>query len=337
MGFFDKFSKKDKNSVDELADKADKLISTEAKKNDSDTADLEKKVEEVKNQVAAAVEKNAEKTEKDENKTVKVPTEEERFTLLVEDAFQLKDGQGVVIGGNLHGSVKNHDVVYILHPILGDSLTAEIEGIEDGPMSMVESASNCKVGIRFTSVKDRNQIPRFSVVTNIRPVDKPTREEPNAESPFLLGLCREYERLIKDGAYQSIFTFAVFSSRYITPVKVDVDTINTTESRAVLKKDSKVSFKLLHKPDDENVLALPVFTDYYELKLWKEAYDGNEQPQNFFMTFEQCAEIGLKNGGFVINPFGSRPVFVSNDNIQHVLQMKANLDKKIAEEKAENK
>ena len=257
--------------------------------------------------------------------------------MLVEDAFQLKDEQGVVVGGTLHGKLRNHEVVYILHPILGSGIEVEVDGIEEGPMNMVEEASDSRVGIRFTSVKDRNRIPKYSVVTNIRPVEKPTREEPNAESPFLLGLCREYDRLIKDAAYQSIFTFAVFSARYITPVKVDVDTINTTESKAVLKKDSKVSFKLLHKPDDNDVLALPVFTDYYELKLWKEAYEGSEQPQNFFMTFEQCAEIGLKNGGFVINPFGNRPVFVSNDNIKYVLQMKANLDKKIAEEQEENK
>lgn len=338
MGFFDKFSKKDKNSVDDLAGKADKLIKNDSKKEDSDAADSEKKSAETAEKADGSDKKTEDiKSEaSSEQNTVKKPSEEERFTLLVEDAFQLKDGQGVVVGGTLHGSLKNHDKVYILHPILGGGVQAEIDGIEEGPMNMVESASDSRVGIRFSSIKDRNLIPRYSVVTNIRPVEKPTKEEPNAESPFLLGLCREYERLIKDAAYQSIFTFAVFSSRYITPVKVEVDMINTTESRAVIKKDSKVSFKLLHKPGEEDVLALPVFTDAYELKLWKDAYEGNEQPQNFFMTFEQCAEIGLKNGGFVINPFGNRPVFVSNDNINHVLQMKANLDKKIAEENSAN-
>ena len=335
MGFFDKFSKKEKNSVDELADKADKLISADNEKK-SEEKDKKEPYDVDFKDVADNVEEKK-KSEPTEKKTVKKPSEDERFTVLVEDAFQLKDGQGVVVGGTLHGKLHNHEVVYILHPILGSGIEVEVDGIEEGPMNMVEEASNSRVGIKFTSIKDRNQIPRYSVVTNIRPVEKPTKDEPNVESPFLLGLCREYDRLIKDGAYQSIFTFAVFSARYITPVKVDVDMINTTEAKAVLKKDSKISFKLLHKPDDNDVLALPVFTDYYELKLWKEAYEGSEQPQNFFMTFDQCAEIGLKNGGFVINPFGSRPVFVSNDNIQHVLQMKANLDKKIAEEKAENK
>lgn len=334
MALFGKRSKKDKNSVDELADKADKLISVNEKDKSEDT-DTEKKVEEVKNEVAAAVEGGKAK-EKDKNNSA----EPRRFTVLVEDAFQLKDNQGVVVGGNVHGTVNNHDKVYILHPILGDVFQAEIDGIEEGPMTMVETATDSRVGLKFTSVKERNQIPKYAVITNIRPLSKPSKEDPNAESPFLLGLCREYDRLIKEAAFQSIFTFAVFSSRYITPVKIEVDKNKSTEDKAVIRKDSKISFKLIRKPDDEDILALPVFTDYYELRRWDQAYIDNEQPQNFFMTFEQCAEIGLKNGGFVINPFSEDPVFVSKDNINHVLKTKADLDKRIAEEKkdkAENK
>ncbi len=322
MAFFSKKSKKDKNSVDELAEKADKLLSIDNKKTVSDNEDLQKKVEEVRDKVASAVEDS--ETESSEPR---------RFTLLVEEAYQLKDDKGVVVGGNVHGKVNDHDSVYIIHPLLGEPVEAKIDGIEDAPMSMVETAENTKVGLRFTNITDRNRIPRYSVITNIRPLARPSKENPNAESPFLLGLCREYDRLIKEGAFQSIFTFAVFSSRYITPVKLDVDKERTTEDKAVIKKDSKISFKLIRKPDDENILALPVFTDYYELKRWKNAYIDNEQPQNFFMTFDQCAEIGLKNGGFVINPFGEFPVFVSVDNINHVIKVKNDLDKKIAEEK----
>jgi len=319
--------KREKNSVDELAEKADKLISLESKKTDSDNVELQKKVEEVKKEVVSAVEKS----ENGGNNS-----EARRFTLLVEEAFELKDGKGVVVGGNVHGRVNNHDSVYILHPLLGDPVKAEIDGIEDNPMSMVETAENTKVGLRFPAVKRRNEIPRYSVITNIRPLSKPSKEDPNAESPFLLGLCCEYNRLIKEGSFQGIFTFAVFSSKYITPVKLDVDKEKTTEDKAVIKKDSKISFKLIRKPDDENILALPVFTDYNELRKWKNAYADNDQPQNFFMTFEQCAEIGLKNGGFVINPFGEFPVFVSVDNIKHVIKVKNDLDKKIAEEKKSN-
>lgn len=337
MGFFDKFSKKDKNSVDELADKADKLILSDVKKDEDKKADSENKNEQTAKEEAKSetAQDSSKKTAAAESNAVKKPSADERFTLLVEEAFQLKDGQGVVVGGTIHGSVSNHDRVYILHPILGGGASAVIDGIEEGPMNMVESATDSRVGIRFSSIKDRNLIPRYSVITNIRPVEKPTKEDPDAESPFLLGLTREYDRLINDAAFQSIFTFAVFSARYLTPVKVEIDMLNTNESKAVIKQDSKVSFKLLHKPDEDDVLALPVFTDIHELKLWKDAYEGNKQPQNFFMTFEQCAEIGLNNGGFVINPFGKKPVFVSTDNIKHVLQVKANLDKKIAEENAE--
>lgn len=318
MALFGKKSKKEKNDIDQLAEKADRLISVENKEKASDNKELEKKVESVKNEAISAAEKK---------------TAAQRFTLLVEDAFQLKDDGGVVVGGNVRGTVNNHEKVYILHPILGDVVQAEIEGIEDGPMNMVESAKDTRVGLKFTSIKSRNEIPRYSVITNIRSLSKPSKDDPDAESPFLLGLCCEYNRLIKEGAFQHIFTFAVFSANYLTPVKLDVDMSKTTENKAVLKQNSKISFKLIRKPDEEDILALPVFTDYYELKKWKNAYDDNDQPQNFFMSFNQAADIGLKNGGFVINPFGDYPVFVSNENINHIIEVKNNLDKRIAEEK----
>jgi len=324
MGLFGKKSKKDKNAVDELADKADKLISVQDKEQSLDSDEVEQKVEEVKQEVATAVEKTS---------GVKKPSENERFTVLVEEAYKLKDNQGVVVGGNLHGTVNDHQTVYIIHPILGELVEAEIDGIEEGPMNMVSTAKDAKVGLKFPAIKEINQIPRYSVITNIRPVERPSKEEPNVESPFLAGLCREYDRLIKDAAFQNIFVFAVFSGRYLTPAKFEVDLSQTTEEKAVIKKDSKVSFKLIRKPDDEEILALPVFTDTYELKKWKQAYDDTDQPQNFLMNFEQCAEIGLNNGGFVINPFGKSPVFVSKDNIRHVAKVKADLDNKIAEEK----
>ena len=341
MGLFDKFSKKNKNSVDELAEKADKLIGNDSQEQKTE-AEEKQEVSSAEETVSADVETDTNDKEDDAEEVkpdeIKKSSDNKgrRFTILVEDAFQMKDDQGVVAGGNVHGTIKLHDKVYIIHPLLPEGVEAEIDGIEEGPMNMVEEATDSRVGVKFSSIKDRNKLPRFSVITNVRPVLRPDAQHP-AESPFLVGLTYEYNRLIKDQAFQNIFTFAVFSGRYITPVKLEVDMNKTTERRAVVKEGSKVSFKLLRHPGDENLRVLPVFTDMGALGLWKDAYEGSEQPQNFFMPFEQCADIALKNGGMVINAWGPVPVFVSNENINLILKMKADLDKKISEEQNGNK
>ncbi len=327
MGLFDKFSKKNKNTAEDLAEKAEKLI--------DDSPKQEEKPKESEEKTSVASEKKAEEPEVKDQKT-QSSDPERRFTIMVEDVFQLKDDLGIVAGGNVHGTMNIHDKVFILHPLLPQGVEAEIDGIEEGPTNMVETATDSRVGVRFTSLKKREDIPKFSVITNIRPQSSPSPSRP-AEGPYLLGLSYEYNRLINDRAFANIFTFAVFSGRYITPVKIDAEPEKTADGKAVLRRDSKVAFRLLRHPNDESLHVLPVFTDWAALKMWKNAFDDEEQPKTFFMSFEQCADIGLKNGGFVINAFGPAPVFVSNDNIKMILEMKKNLDQKIDEEKKSSK
>lgn len=314
MGLFNKRSKKDKKSVDALAETSNKLVDNEKKAVEKEEAKTK-----------------AEETTKSEEKST-APTEERRFTIVVENVYKMKDDRGIVVSGNVHGTVNTHDKVYILHPLLPQGVEAEIEEIEEGPMNMVDTATNSRVGVRFASIKDGNTVPRFSVVTNIRPQSVPSPKYP-AESPYLLGLSYEYNRLLKDSTFANIFTFAVFSSRYVTPVRMEIDMEKSSDGKAVLKQGSQISFRLLQKPDNKELRALPVFTDWDALRRWTNAFEGETDPKTFFLSFEQCADIGLKNGGFVINPFGPSPIYVSHENIKGILQMKANLDKKIDEEK----
>ncbi len=337
MGLFNRRSKKDKKSVDELAEKANKLIDSEKAEAEEETKEkVEAETSESKN-----LEEEKDVEEKTENKDRKESLPEEksadtsavrRFTILIEDVFKMKDDKGLIVGGNVHGTVNVHDKVYILHPVLPQGIEAEIDAIEEGPMNMVETATDSRVGIRFESIKDQDAIPVYAVVTNIRPQAVPNPKYP-AESPYLLGLSYEYGRLIKNTAFANIFTFAVFSGHYITPVRLEIDTEKSSEGKAVLKQNSQISFRLLPHPANDKLMALPVFTDWAALKKWDNAFKGEDQPKTFFMSFEQCADIGLKNGGVVINAFGPAPIFVSNENIKGILQMKANLDKKIDEEK----
>lgn len=329
MGLFDKFSKKNKKdeSAAELAEKTSKLVAEKAKTEVQDEKVQENSAEpDTKKGTESSV--DVADTSKDQVSVVM----ENRFTLVVEEAFEMKDDMGIVVGGNAHGKIKIHDKLYLVHPILPKSITVEISAIEAGPMNMVDEAENCRVGLRIDSLKKRDEVPRFSVLTNIAPQITEDPSKP-LENPYLFGLTYEHERFVNDAAYFRIITFAIFSSRFLTPIKLDNEPEKTGDGKAVVTAQTKIGFKLLKHPGNPELKVLPVFTDWAALKRWDKAFDGEEKPKTLLMPFEQCADIGLKNGGFVINPVGPAPVYVANENIKKIAEMKANLDKKIDEER----
>lgn len=330
MGLFDKFSKKKKKETDVegAVEKKENVIDKDTEKEVVN----EKEAPKAKEENSTASEEKAPESGAD---TPKVDNSG-RFTLMIENMLQLENDLGVAAVGNVHGTINEHDKVYILHPAMPKAIYTEIDSIEIGPDSTAATATDCKVVLKISGIKDRNLIPKFSVITNIRPqfeVNKP------AENPFLLGLSYEYPRFTKDRGYYNIMTFAIFSSRFLTPIRIDNEPEKKPDGTAVLTKNTKVGFRLLKHPQDESMHVLPVFTDWQSLKNWKDAFEGETQPKTMLMNFDQCADIGVKNkAGFVINPYGPIPVYVSLEMINSIYKMKAELDQKIAEaKKKENK
>lgn len=329
MGLFNRNSKKNKKdaTVEELAEKTSKLAAEKVKA-EVKGKKAEKKNVEPKSQASTNDGKKAGGTSKNATSVVT----NNRFTLVVEDTFELKDGMGIVVGGNARGKIKKNDQLYLVHPVLPTSKTVEITAIEAGLMNIVDEAENCKVGLRIDSIKNRNDVPRFSVLTNIAPQSTSDASKP-LENPYLLGLTYEHDRFVNDPAYFRIVTFAIFSSNYLTPIKLDIDPANTVDGKIVTNAQTKIGFKLLQHPGNSELKVLPVFTDWEALSRWDKAFDGSEKPKTLLISFDQCADIGLKNGGFVINPVGPAPLYVGNENIKKIAELKANLDKKIDEEK----
>jgi len=322
MGLFDKFSKKNKAQSEE---------SSEVK---------ETKAEEVKEETAES--KEEPETKAEEAKTEKaLPSEfkaEEkpkttRFTVLVESIKELADG-GVIVGGNVSGTINAGDKVLVVHPSLTESdiLTVDaLELIEENELGNGESvtfAADHRVGITIRSVKEKNKIPKYSVITNILPQLTPGPKKP-IDNPFMLGLTREYARLISDKIFADLFTFTVFSSVYVVPVKLDESVKPNENGVTHIDKGSKVGFVLLNHPQDAELKVLPVFTDMGGLSEFKALLAKDPNPVCMALTFEQISEIALKNGGFVINPFGKTPVFVSTQNIEYAQKMKAQMDARI--------
>ncbi len=317
MGIFDKFSKK---STDK------------EKKEETEKEVSENKVIDIKNAKSEdAPADTADKTVTEKPKTT-------RFTLVVDCIKELGDDKGVIVGGNLHGTVNVHDKIFILHPMFKESPVIEIDGIELlekdslGQGEKVEFASDKRVGLTISAIKEKNKAPKYSVVTNIIPQLTPHPKKP-LDNPFLLGLTYEYPYLIKDRMFADLFTFTVFSTGYLTPVELDKQPVAAENGAMRIPQNSRVGFKLLSNPEQKEEKLLAVFTDFAALGRWKSLFEDGKSPNSIILNFDKCAEIALQNGGYIINPFGPAPVYVSKHNIEYAQKMKSDMDKKIAQDK----
>ena len=149
----------------------------------------------------------------------------------------------------------------------------------------------------------------------------------------MLGLTYEYRRLISDRIFADLFTFTVFSTGYLTPIELENQPVQDENGAMRIPQNSKVGFKLLTNPDDNDEKLLAVFTDFAALGRWKSLFEDGKSPNSIVLNFDKCSEIALANSGYVINPFGPAPVFVSKHNIEYAKKMKSDMDKRIAEGK----
>lgn len=329
MGLFDKFSKKKKKEAESesVVEKVEKEVAEQSKTEENTEKDVPKA--EIKEENTTTAE------EKKTENTTEAPKigENDRFTIMIENMLQLENNMGVAAVGNVHGTVKVHDKVYVMHPALPEPIYTEIDSIEIGPDETADTATDRKVVVKISGIKDRNTIPKFTVISNVRPHNEVNVNQP-LENPFLLGLTYEYPRYAKDHGFYNIMTFAIFSSRFLTPIKVDNEPEKRPDGTAVMKKNTKVGFRMLRHPQNESMIVLPVFTDWLTLRNWKDAFDKDDQPKTMLMSFDQCAEIGVKSkGGFVINPYSPVPFYVNNEIISSIYKMKAEMDEKIAQAK----
>ena len=128
--------------------------------------------------------------------------DDRRFTLVVDDTFQLLDNKGIVVAGKVHGKVKVGDAVYIFRPG-GSVMLTQVHSMEIGLGTTATEAENQHVAIRLTDIKDKKEIAKFSVLTSIRPqtvVDVNTA----VENPYLLGLSMDYSQYYQNNEYYNL-------------------------------------------------------------------------------------------------------------------------------------
>lgn len=241
-----------------------------------------------------------------------------RFTYMVEDIFQLKDQQGIVVVGTIHGTICEGDAVYIMCP--GNAITlTEVSGLELKPQGKVKEASNQPVAIWLKDIEDKSKIARFSVITSIRPqtvVDVDTA----VENPYILGLAREYGRFYKEADYINLLVYQIAHGHYITPIYMNKEPETQENGKCVMGEGTTMGFLSLKHPQDAAKDVFPVFTDWEELRKWKNVFSKEHPPKTVILRFPDCVAFVLKNsGGMVLNPFGTAPVFLPIELIKDIV------------------
>lgn len=248
------------------------------------------------------------------------PEDSHRFTLLIEDVFQLKDDGGVVVVGTVHGTIGKGDSVYIIHP--GNKISvATVDSLEtksgDG-MKLLETAADLPVSVMITDIRQKSQIEKFSLLTSIRPqpgVDVNT----GVENPYVLGLSCEYGRFRKDSEYLNILIYEIAHAHYLVPVILGDEPETDETGKAVFPKDAAMTFPSLPHPEDKEKHVFPVFTDWNELNRWKGIFNEKHPAKTVIFLFPDCSAIATKgNSGMVINPFSQNPIFLPDTMIDNI-------------------
>ena len=308
MGLFDRLKKQKNTEVQETQQVVESPKAAEEIKAEAVRAEEPK--QEVPEAAAPMEEKQTPNEEKAVDKTLSdTANEGKRFTLMVDDAFQLQENQGVVIVGNVYGSVEIGDAVYVIHPSGAIGLT-KVDALEVGPGRATDKAENERVAIRLTDIKDKNQVPKYTVLTGIRPqttVDADTKPE----NPQLLGLSMDYMKLYKEQAYLNLLIYVICHAHYVVPVSMDT---TTNAAQPLLR------FPSLQNPANPGQNVFPVFTDEEALDRWKNIFDEKHPKKTTTLKFPDI--VSISNGtGIVINPFGPSTIMLPPENIEKIVSM----------------
>lgn len=337
MGLFDKFKKK---TVEVVENNVEEVLETSAQGTVEETP-VENSVEESEEVPVAKEEECCEetpienKTEAEEQAKVEAPkadavaknsepqmaevaNEGRRFTLLVENAKQLAEPDGIMIAGMLYGNVQVGDEVYLLLPN-HTMMMSKINALEIAAGQNADSAENQKVVLQFKEIKDINQVPRYTVITSIRPQDKPSTDT-MVENPQLLGLSMDYPRLNKDPLYMNLLIFELCHAYFLVPARVSNNPVKNADGTATFMQDTQIRFPGMPDPTDSNKSVFTIFTDWLALANWKNLFDETHPPKAIIMRFPDVINV-CKDSGVIVNPFGPTSIYLPNEVMQKITSL----------------
>ena len=117
-------------------------------------------------------------------------------------------------------------------------------------------------------------------------------------------LVEAIEAIEKDSnqSSQNNFFNAVKAAKFLTSVSIDPPPPPGEDGKTTLKADTIISF--VHLQDANDDVFLPVYTDWFALKLWRDIPDE----RTMILTYEDIRAMVVANeaiSGFVINPYSN--------------------------------
>lgn len=297
MGLFDKLKKKKavtEESVSEFEDKvSEEAVSEEEAVEGTEAASV---TSEEKETVAPMQE--AEEGER-------------RFTMLVDQTFQLEGDEGILVVGDVFGKIKQGDSIYVLLPN-NRMVATKVDEMEIGPGRAATEAENDKIAIKITDIKKKEIVPPLTVVTNITP-NPDAKEGKELENPLLFGMTLEYPVRGQEPTYNNLLIYQVCHTRFVVPASITV----VSEEKGA---PQRVQFPTLPDRNDTGRQLLPVFTDWKALERWEGLFDEEHPEKSVIMTFPEAVAI-CRGEGIVINPFGPMTIVITAENIQQIVNL----------------
>lgn len=300
MGLFDKLKKK-KTVTEEAVSDFVNSVSEEAVNEEEtvETAEVTEAAEAVK-----------------EEKEAMPPVQEEdegerRFTLLVDQVFQLEGDEGILVVGDVFGKVKKGDRIYVLLPN-NRMVPTVVDEMEIGPGRVATEAENDKVAIKITDIKRKEMVPALTVVTNIVP-NPDAKEGKELENPMLFGMTMEYPVRGQEPTYNNLLIYQMCHTRFVVPASITA----VSEEKGA---PQQVRFPTLPDMNDTGRQLLPVFTDWKALSRWEGLFDEAHPEKSVIMSFPEAVAI-CKGEGIVINPFGPMTIVITAENIQQIVNL----------------
>lgn len=320
-------SDKDNNIFDLEGDALDEALMAAIEETDEEER-LARELKAQENQERAeqaritAIEQEERKAKID-NLRKSLPNEGRRYFLMVEEAQCDEAKKEAYVTGLVYGNCKKNDDVFLFRND-GRALATKILAIEEfygQVFEPVEEVSQKKARLTIvidyekTGFTKENAVPKYSVVTTVRPPVKGADGKTAIENPSLSGLMFRYPEFNKDKEYLNHLTDNIVNGRFLIPA------MNAGEGSDASGK-KKLQLIMFTKKEDPNKRILPLFTDLQALYLWRKIFEGDQKPTVVVMNFLEAAKFIEKDGfDIAINPSGPVSVGLPSKAAQSIAEI----------------
>ena len=230
-----------------------------------------------------------------------------RYHMLVEDVNE--DGS---VFGNLSGVMKKGDYVHAI--AAGDKRLPLVVSaiIKDG--QVVTQAKDSEVIVQLKNIPNDIKLEKYTVITNVGPL-KENKNEINTENIRVASMVKNYRRHADDNDYGSTLIYDICHGTYLLPTHLADDEKMDGDIMDITRDGKDVNFMSVSTNDLGDAPIFPIFTDWSELKNYKEVI-GDDRTLVIKMNFPECIQIARRNyDGIVINPFGDASYYIPNENL----------------------